>query len=232
VAGDGHVDQTAVTDEASFERLLRDNPDDAATWSVYADWLESQGQAKRAQVVRQLRKLAETPLDKQRQRLSRARELLTLAKGLSRPWLANLAHRKIDNTCWGARDSGGGVYLIVFGRHGMLHFKQGTPGEDEPDESPTEDGDGTWMQIGDAVTFSIKHFKDARKDFSRQDGVLQAEVMFGLGSNADGEAWRWELHQLDRSVFDGDLPELPDEPADTESKEATEGALLPKRRWD
>ncbi len=223
-----------MSDEATFQKLLREQPDDAANWLVYADWLESIGEAQRATVVRLHRELLghteHVP------RLACARRVLDEAKGLSRAWLAQFPTRRpLENECWGARDCDEGVYLLRFLAGGKLLFKQGDVGDtsDEPDEV---NGDGNWMQIGDALSFSIALHDDRKKDFSRQDGVLtpgKKERLGGIGSNADGQIWTWTLAPVKIAEFDeAELPELPDKPHDSKSRETgRDKHLLPRRRW-
>jgi uncharacterized protein (TIGR02996 family) len=220
-----------MSDEVTFHSLLRENPDDAATWLVYADWLETTGEAQRATVVRLHRELA--GLTEQVPRLAGARRVLDEANGLPRAWLAKFpARHTIEGECWGARDSDGSVYLVVFGSGGKLLFKQGDEGE-EGDPIDEVSGDGSWMQIGDAVTFSIALHDNLKKDFSRQDGVLTDNALSGIGSNADGKIWTWSLAPVAVETFRQDiLPSLPDEPKDSSSRATKKSKhVLPRRRW-
>ncbi len=169
-------------------------------------------------------------------RLACARRVLDEAKGLPRAWLAKFpAKHSIEGECWAARDSQGGVYLVVFAADGKLLFKQGDAGDtlDEDDEPDETEGDGRWMQIGDAMTFSIAHHDDRKKDFSRQDGVLTNDTLSGIGSNADGDIWTWSLGSIPIEEFERDtLPALPDEPSDSSTRSTPKRKhVLPRRRW-
>jgi len=102
--------------------------------------------------------------------------------------------------------------------------------DDEPNET---EGDGRWMQIGDAMTFSIALHVDRKKDFSRQDGVLTDGTLSGIGSNADGTIWTWTLAPiLIRKFQRRRLPVLPDEPRDSSTRPTGKAKhVLPRRRW-
>lgn len=225
-----------MSDEATFQKLLTDNPDDAVNWLVYADWLETAGETLRASVVRlHLEMLEQT---EHVPRLAIARKMLDAAKELPRAWLARFpVRRALAGECWGARDCDEGVYLVQFRADGTLLFRQGEPG-DTTDEPDTEHGDGYWIQIGDAMAFSIALHDNRKKDFSRQDGVLtppgKKPRLAGIGSNADGTIWTWKLAPVKRSDFeDNELPELPDKPKDSTQRSTDKKKhLLPKRRWD
>ncbi len=224
-----------MSDEATFQRLLNDQPDDAASWLVYADWLEASGESQRATVVRLHRELVghteHVP------RLATARRILDEAKGLPRAWLASFpTRRSLAGECWGARDCNEGVYLVRFLEGGKLLFKQGDIG-DESDPPDEVNGDGNWMQIGDAVAFSIALHDNRKKDFSRQDGVLtpgkKRDTLGGIGSNADGQIWTWTLAPLELADFEAELmPDLPAKPRDSKQRSTDNHKhLLPKRRW-
>jgi uncharacterized protein (TIGR02996 family) len=222
-----------MTDEPTFQHLLTENPDDEATWIVYADWLETNGEAQRAKVVRSHRELAGQ--QEHVPRLAIARRILDEAKELPRDWLATFPMRRpLVNECWGARDSDEGVYLVKFRPDGTILYKQGNPGgtSDPPD---VENGDGYWVQIGDVMAFSISKHDNRKKDFSRQDGVLAAKKarLEGIGSNSDGQIWTWKLAPIEADEFDDDeLPELPDKPKDSSMRQTDKAKhLLPKRRW-
>lgn len=222
-----------MSDEDTFQRLLRERPDDAATWLVYTDWLESIGKVAEAAVARLHRELAGQT--EHVARLATARKILDGAAGLSRAWLARFpARRVLAGECWGARDCDDGVYLLRFRPDGTLLFKQGEVG-DTSDPPDTEHGDGAWMQIGDAMTFSIALHDNRKKDFSRQDGVLDVagERLAGIGSNSDGQIWTWTLAPVAIDLFEeAEMPEVADEPKDSKSRDTEKGKhLLPKRRW-
>ncbi len=219
-----------VSDDATFQRLLRAHPEDAATWLVYADWLEAAGEAQRATVVRLHHELL--GMTEHVPRLACARRVLDEAKGLPLEWLARFpARRALAGECWGARDCDGGVYLAHFVAGGKLLFKQDSGGgeSDEPDQT---NGDGRWMQIGEAMCFSIALHDDRKKDYSRQDGVLTGEHLGGIGSNADGQIWTWALVPVKPADFArARLPDL-DEPKDSKHRDTGKAKhLLPRRRW-
>ena len=219
-----------MSDEATFQNLLREHPDDAANWLVYADWLESSGETQRATVARLHRELLGH--SEHVPRLACARRVLEEAKCLPRAWLAQFpARRSLEGECWGARDCDEGVYLVRFASDGKLLFKQGDAGDtsDEPDQV---NGDGRWMQIGDALCFSIALHDDRKKDFSRQDGVLTGKRLGGIGSNADGKIWTWTLAPIKLAEFEDDeLPDL-DKPQDSKQRDTGKTKhLLPRRRW-
>lgn len=220
-----------MSDEATFQKLLREQPDDEASWQVYADWLESIGEHRRANVVRLSRELA--GLTEHVPRLACARKVLDAAKGFPRAWLASLPPSlALEGTCWGAHDCDGGVYLVQFAAAGRLLFLQGEAG-DSSDPVDEERGDGNWMQIGDAMAFSIALYDDRKKDFSRQDGVLTGKTLGGVGSNADGQIWTWTLARVPAETFRADeLPILPSKPKDSASRSTGQAKhVLPKRRW-
>ncbi len=224
-----------MSDEATFQNLLTETPDDAVNWLVYADWLETTGETLRASVVRLHLELLEQT--EHVPRLAIARKILDAAKELPRAWLAKFpVRRSLAGECWGSRDCDGGVYLLQFRADGTLLFKQGSSGtaSDPPD---TEHGDGYWIQIGDAMAFSITLHDNRKKDFSRQDGVLTPGTkkarIAGIGSNADGAIWTWKLAPVKLAAFaDDELPELPDNPKDSSQRSTDKKKhLLPKRRW-
>lgn len=220
-----------MSDEATFQRLLTEHPDDVANWLVYADFLETEAELERAAVVRMhMGLLAET---EHVPRLAIARQILDAAKHLPRSWLQTFpVRRPLAGECWGARDCDDGCYMVQFRPGGTLLFKQGSPG-DTADKPDLEHGDGTWMQIGDAIAFSIARHDNRNKDFSRQDGVLTGKRLAGIGSNSDGQIWTWKLAPVKQALFDGDeIPELPDKPKDSSSRTTNKNKhLLPKRRW-
>ncbi len=224
-----------MSDEATFQKLLTEHPDDAVTWLVYADWLETSGENLRASVVRlQLELLEQT---EHVPRLAIARKMLDAAKELPRAWLARFPVRHaLAGGCWGSRDCDEGVYLLQFRADGTILFKQGQAG-DPADEPDTKHGDGSWIQIGDAMAFSIALHDNRKQDFSRQDGVLtpggKQPRPSGIGSNADGAIWTWKLAPVKLAAFDAaELPELPDKPKDSSQRSTDKKRhLLPKRRW-
>jgi uncharacterized protein (TIGR02996 family) len=220
-----------MSDDATFQKLLHEQPDDDASWLVYADWLESTGEPPRATIVRRLRELA--GITEHVPRLACARKVLDAAKGFPREWLAKFPTRiALEGTCWGAHDCDGGVYLVVFAAGGKLLFMQGDA-EDTSDEPDAERGDGKWMQLGDAMTFSIALHDDPKKDFSRQDGVLTGDLLGGIGSNSDGQIWTWSLAPVPIKKFRADrLPILPSKPKDSASHASGKDKhVLPRRRW-
>src|SRR5437764_14382885 len=77
-----------MTDEASLVRAIRDDPDDLALRSVYADWLEERGDP-RAELVRVQCELATLPFGDHRAWGLRLRQQELLAEhGTS--WLGGL----------------------------------------------------------------------------------------------------------------------------------------------
>ncbi len=217
-----------MTDEATLLALARG--DDEA-WPVYADWLEARGDEDRAAVVRLHRRLAAMALADDLA-IVVARELLELAAGLPRAWLAQLATPGVIGTCWGARDASNGVYVIAFRADGTIGFRQGTPDDGDIDEMATDAlGDGTWMQIGHALTFSIQNIDARTEDYSRHDGVVFGDRMRGIASDINGGFWSWGLAPTDPANAFGPLPELPETPIDSDRSTTIAHDALPERRW-
>jgi uncharacterized protein (TIGR02996 family) len=212
-----------MTDEAAFQRLLREHPDDHGTLIVYADWLESQGDTHRAAVVRLHDQLL--AVDDRNEQLAVARQLLAHADAMPRAWLDTLTTRPIADTCWGARVNSE-PYLVRFGGNGCPDVRQ--LGEDGEDYPTFGDETGSWMQVGRAMAFALGNKEDG--DFSRHEGVVVGDVMHGIGSNSEHEEWSWSMVRLPLDLFFAPTPVLPPElPVDGQHTDAPR--QLAKRRW-
>src|SRR5262249_28598516 len=62
--------------EETFLDSLLDDPGDEVTWQALADWLEDDGQAERAELLRLTRRLRTLPLDARVDVAARAESLL------------------------------------------------------------------------------------------------------------------------------------------------------------
>jgi uncharacterized protein (TIGR02996 family) len=115
--GKGYVETTpfvATRQAVAFERALAENPDDRATWSAYADYLDEQGDLRGEFMQVQLALEDEARSREERKRL-RAREK-ELLKEHEQVWLANLAPHLLDR----APDEEGRPATEHRWRHGVL----------------------------------------------------------------------------------------------------------------
>jgi uncharacterized protein (TIGR02996 family) len=109
-----------MNEDAAFLRTLHDDPTDAVTRTVYADWLEEQddpGNAARAEFLRTEDELATLPAEDQRRVALQAR-LQELAGGLDSDWLAVVSRAAVENCA------------VSFEYECPLHWDNLTPTED------------------------------------------------------------------------------------------------------
>jgi hypothetical protein len=178
---------------------------------VYADELEQQGMLDRANVVRAVRRLR--TLDGA-EALAAARELLDRAEGMPRSWLLELSTgTNIAGQPWGALD-GRDQFAMIFETDGKLRFREGL-------DDTFVVGPGWWMQVGEAVAFSIEKHDEPGVDYSRYEGLVRGEFAWGPG-NALEITWRWELEPISR---------IEDEAVTARQRETDDRSLLRERRW-
>jgi uncharacterized protein (TIGR02996 family) len=187
-----------MADEPTLLALVRERPDDAAARLVYADWLEQQGDRKRADIVRAAQELAGAALDTDGA-LDRAHELLTLARRAAPEWLAAIAHPSLTGTCWGTQSYSRTPALLGFRANGVLVFKR-----------LAETWPGTWSQVGNAVTFTINKY-------SPHEGLVVGDRMGGTATNKSDQIWTWGGIRLPNDALDADpFPDLQDAPRDSQ----------------
>lgn len=216
-----------MTEDQTFFAMLREAPDDDATWLVFSDFLESVGRDLEAEVVRRVRELARRPFDDD-QTIVYARELLAIAAPLPRAWLAALPGPDIRRHGWVSHASSD-IYAVAFDDDGTIRCCQESPGIADDEPSPAG-GDGAWMQIGHALAFSIG--AQDYQDYSRHDGIISIARLRGIGSDGASTRWTWNLQPDTRSAIDDPMPDLPpDAASDGPPTTTIDHPLLPKRRW-
>jgi uncharacterized protein (TIGR02996 family) len=188
-----------MSDEGTFRAMLLDQPDDFDARLVYADWLEGEGDPRRANVLRALVRLARLTSASPGTLLARAGELRALAKGVDPGWIADVSYPSLVGTCWAARGEEETPYLFGFHADGKLAFKR-------------HDGTtpGTWSQVGSAVELTIN-------GYSPHAGMFVGKFMHGTAYNQTGLVWKWgAIRQPDPAILDAPgMPELADVPIDS-----------------
>ena len=164
-----------MADDSQFLAILTRHPDDLAARSVYADWLEEQGDLQRAQLLR----LHAAVWDGKARKKQRD-DLLALGAGLDPAWLAVVAYPKIIDTSWSGRNS---TEVDQF----ILRFLPGGAFDYVQVHDTTA---GTWQQIGNVILVDVNQY-------SKREGVIAGDEMRGRSWNIDGLAWNWVATRLD-----------------------------------
>jgi uncharacterized protein (TIGR02996 family) len=187
-----------MADEPTLLQLVRERPTDAAARLVYADWLEQQGDHKRAAIVRAIEALGDD--------LDETRALLALAKRAAPEWLEAISYPPLSGTCWGTQNHAGVGALLGFRANRVLMFKRAD-----------EWFPGTWLQVGRAMMFTINKY-------SSHGGLVTGDAMHGVAQNRGNQFWTWGAVRLPDTALDADpVPDLAHAPRDSdyEQREAT-----------
>ena len=165
-----------MSDEAAFLKQLSDDPEDAATLLVYADWLDDNGAGDRADFLRLQQQVLQ--LRYRRKGFSESsRQLLRLGEKLEPAWLAVVSRPRLAGTCWSGREGDGAYMIWRFLPGGVLNYTE--EGEDYQN--------GTWGQIGNFVAMEMnRHFAD-------YEGFAGGDCLAGKAKNVNGREWRWKV---------------------------------------
>ena len=163
-----------MADESQFLALLERHPDDREARSVYADWLEEQGDLRRAKLVR-----LHLALWQGKTRKKQREELLALGDGLPAEWLAIVNYPKINDTSWAGSNS---TELHRF----VLRF---LPGGAFDYVQPHDNTAGSWQQVGNIILVDVNQY-------SKREGVIAGDEMRGSAWNIDGLEWKWTAELL------------------------------------
>jgi hypothetical protein len=148
---------------------------DELAWDVYADELEEQGELARAATIRAARVLRESPS------IAHARAVIAAAEGLPRAWLEGIPRRRsLLEARVEITDTFGRKYYLYFPAGGGLRFRI----------APDSEGDGRWIQIGDAMAFSVA-------GYSKYEGLVGE----GIGSDTDQWTFGWTMIPIDEDGF-------------------------------
>ena len=163
-----------MADESQFLALLERHPDDLEARSVYADWLEEQGDLQRAKLLR-LHRAIWGGKSRRRQR----EDLLALGEGLDPDWLAivNFPHL-IDSSWVGDNSTEWHRFILRFLPGGAFDYVQ-----------PEDNTAGSWRQVGNVILVDVNQY-------SKREGVIIGTEMRGSAWNLDGLAWKWTATRL------------------------------------
>jgi uncharacterized protein (TIGR02996 family) len=183
-----------VPDESAFLKQLSDQPDDLATLLVYADWLEDQGAADRADFLRLQQRVLALRY-RQKGFSENSRRLLSLGKKLAPDWLAVVSRPRLVGTCWSGTSTLDSFYVWRFLPGGVLNYT-----------SPSGTfQNGTWVQIGNCVRMETnRHYAD-------YEGFVGGDVIHGRAHNVGEQKWRWTV----RRTTDPEECDPGDEPVTT-----------------
>ncbi|MEJ7596997.1 MAG: TIGR02996 domain-containing protein [Kofleriaceae bacterium] len=163
-----------MADESRFLAILTERPDDLAARSVYADWLEEQGDLKRAKLLR-----LHAAIWDGKARKKQRDELLALGTGLDAHWLAIVAYPRILDTSWtGSNSTELDQFILRFLPGGAFDYIQ-----------VHDTTAGTWHQIGNVILVDVNQY-------SKREGVIAGDEMRGSSWNVDGLAWKWTATRL------------------------------------
>jgi uncharacterized protein (TIGR02996 family) len=163
-----------MADESQFLALLQRHPDDREARSVYADWLEEQGDLQRSKLLR-----LHLALWSGKTRKKQREDLLALGEGLAPEWLAVVSYPRIEDTSWAGSNS---TELHRF----VLRF---LPGGAFDYVQPHDNTAGSWQQVGNIILVDVNQY-------SKREGVIAGDEMRGSAWNIDGLAWKWTADKL------------------------------------
>jgi uncharacterized protein (TIGR02996 family) len=190
-----------MNDDTALLLHLEDNPDDDATLLVYADWLDDQGEARRAEFLRLQQRVLQLR-HRQRGFSDQSRQLFRLGRSLEPAWLAIVSRPRLAGTCWAGTGLSGQHYVWRYLAGGVLNYT-----------SPSGTWqNGTWLQVGNHVAMETnRHYAD-------YDGLIGGDEIRGKAENITGLRWRWwvrrttapeecDVGEPELTVFDSHLLE-------------------------
>jgi uncharacterized protein (TIGR02996 family) len=165
-------------DSEAFLEEMRKHPEDAATPLVYADWLDEQGDAARADFLRvQAAALDYGHCAELDELVARLR---ALAEGLPEEWLAVVSRPRLTATVWAGAAAKGAYYIFRYGKAGSLCYSSASG----------TFTNGTWSQVGPLVRMEMNnHYAD-------YEGVMACGRIVGKAWNVVGREWRWDVSRM------------------------------------
>jgi uncharacterized protein (TIGR02996 family) len=161
--------------ELAFLEQLRKHPKDVVTPLVYADWLDEQGDARRADFLRLQAAAGDCArgpvLD----------ELIARLRAVSEPlpaeWLAVVSRPRLVGTVWAGAATKGAYYIFRYREAGGLCYSSASG----------TFANGSWSQVGPIVQMEMnRHYAD-------YEGVIAGGRIIGKASNVTGQEWPWDV---------------------------------------
>jgi uncharacterized protein (TIGR02996 family) len=160
-------------DESAFLAAIDDGDDDTLT--VYADWLQDNGDDARAEFLR-AQEATRRMTHRRRAFLESARRAILLGSTLPLGWLARVSRPRLPGTVWAGTDSDGGYYIWRFATGGAVDYSSGT-------------GDfktASWRQIGPLVMIQTNFH------YATYEGLAAGRALRGWAANVVERDWAWE----------------------------------------
>lgn len=194
--------------DKELRTLVEEQPGDAEAISVYADWLEGEGDMPRATFLRSQQQLRAMKVSSPKL-LEKGRVLHDLGKKLPAEWVAAVTHPKLAGTAWEGRDDDGEL-VWRFLANGFINYTQ---------PSGTFEN-GRWEQIGNTVAM------DTNAHYADYFGVIVGDVIRGNAYNIVHRTWRWKV----KLTVDETVVAVPDETNRTIHDDHVRARNAPKKR--
>ena len=167
-----------MADDATFQQLLTERPDDLDLRMVYADWLEETGDLARASFLRDQQALATSDPDA-KDLVARGKDLRALGESLPADWVRLVSFPRLAGTVWSGADSTNQSLVLRFLPTGKLSYSQGA----------TTWENGTWSQVGNVLVAETNgHYAD-------YEGVVAGTTLRGASRNIARFSWTWRVER-------------------------------------